>query len=87
MYKKYRDRFHFVPIFLWNSKRLSAKFMSVTLPYMSIWFGLLIIVVIMVAAVVITYFIQNISAEISAHIGFTVLMLQIGTTVGIFLIL
>ena len=54
---------------------------------MSIWFGLLIIVVIMVAAVVITYFIQNISAEISAHIGFTVLMLQIGTTVGIFLLL
>lgn len=35
-YKKYRDRFHFVPILFWNSRRLSAKFMFVTLPHMSI---------------------------------------------------
>lgn len=50
---------------------------------LSVWFGLPIIVAIMVAAVVIGYFIRTISAEISAYIGFTALMLQIGVTVGI----
>ncbi len=42
---------------------------------------------IIVAAVVIAYFIQTISAEISAYIGFTALMLQIVATVGILAIL
>lgn len=53
------------------------------LEQLSVWFGLPIIAAIMVAAVVIGYFIQTISAEISAYIGFTTLMLQIGVTVGI----
>lgn len=53
------------------------------LKQLRVWFGLPIIVAIMVAAVVIGYFIQTISAEISAYIGFTALMLQIGVTVGI----
>lgn len=57
------------------------------LKQLSVWFGLPIIVAIVVAAVVIGYFIQTISAEISAYIGFTTLMLQIGTTVGILAIL
>lgn len=57
------------------------------LKQLSVWFGLPIIVAIMVAAVVIGYFIQTVSAEITAYIGFTTLMLQIGATVGILVIL
>ena len=57
------------------------------LKQLRIWFGLPIIVAIMIAAVVIGYFIQTISAEVSAYIGFTTLMLQIGVTVGILAIL
>ena len=53
------------------------------LEQLSVWFGLPIIAAIMVAVVVIGYFIRTISAEISAYIGFTALMLQIGVTVGI----
>ncbi len=54
---------------------------------LSVWFGLPIITAIIVAAVVIAYFIQTISAEISAYIGFSTLMLQIGATMGILAIL
>ena len=57
------------------------------LKQLSVWFGLPIIVAIIVAAVVIGYFIQTISAEIYAYIGLTALMLQIGATVGILVIL
>ena len=57
------------------------------LQQLSVWFGLPIIAAIMVAAVIITYFIQIISAEISAYIGFGALMLQIGATMGILVIL
>lgn len=57
------------------------------LKQLSVWFGLPIIAAIIVAAVVIGYFIQTISAEISSYIGFTALMLQIGATVGILVIL
>lgn len=57
------------------------------LKQLRVWFGLPIIIAIMVAAVVIGYFIQTISAEVSAYIGYTTLMLQIGVTVGILVIL
>lgn len=57
------------------------------LKQLSVWFGLPIITAILVAAVVITYFIQTISAEISAYIGFEALILQIGATVGILVLL
>ncbi len=57
------------------------------LQQLSVWFGLPIITAIIVAAVVIICFIQIISAEISAYIGFGALMLQIGVTVGILVIL
>lgn len=57
------------------------------LQQLSVWFGLPIITAIIVAAVVIAYFIQTISAEISAYIGFSTLMLQIGATMGILAIL
>ncbi|MDY4670899.1 MAG: ABC transporter permease [Oliverpabstia sp.] len=53
------------------------------LQQLSVWFGLPIIVAIIVVTVVITYFIQTISAEISAYIGFGTLMLQIGAILGI----
>lgn len=53
------------------------------LKQLGVWFGLPIIVAIVVAAVVTGYFIQTVSAEISAYIGFAALIAQIGTTVGI----
>lgn len=53
---------------------------KLVLKQLSVWFGLPIIVAIVVATVVISYFIQTISAEISAYIGFTALMLQIAKT-------
>lgn len=57
------------------------------LKQLGVWFGLPIIAAIVVASVVIGYFIQTISAEITAYIGFSTLLLQIGTTAAILLIL
>lgn len=57
------------------------------LKQLGVWFGLPIIVALVVAAVILAYFIQTISAEISAYIGLSALMLQIGATVGILAIL
>lgn len=50
---------------------------------LGVWFGLPVLVAVIVAAVVIAYFVQSISAEISAYIGVTALLLQAGTTVSI----
>ena len=52
-----------------------------------VWFGLPIVVAIGVSTVVIVYFLQTISVEISAYIGIGTLLLQIGTTVSILLLL
>lgn len=60
---------------------------KLVLKQLGVWFGLPIIVAITVAAVVIVYFIQTISVEISAYIGFGALMLKAGTTIGILAIL
>ena len=57
------------------------------LKQLGVWFGLPVIVAILIAAVISAYFIQTISAEISAYIGLSTLMLQIGATVGILAIL
>lgn len=57
------------------------------LKQLGVWFGLPVIVAILIAAVIIAYFIQTISAEISAYIGLSTLILQIGATVGILAIL
>lgn len=57
------------------------------LKQLSFWFGLPILVAIAVATVVISYFLQTISAEISAYIEASTLLLQIGATVGILIIL
>ena len=60
---------------------------TLVLKQLGVWFGMPSASAIVVSAVVITYFIQTASAEISAYIGFTVLMLQIGATVGMLLLL
>ena len=57
------------------------------LKQLGVWFGLPIIAAAVTATVIIAYFIQTISAEISAYIRLSTLMLQIGATVGILAIL
>ncbi len=57
------------------------------LKQLGVWFGLPIVVAVIVSTVVIAYFIQAVSAEISAYIGFKALMLQMGMTVGILVLL
>lgn len=63
------------------------KISKLVLKQLGVWFGLPILVAVIVATVVIAYFIQTVSAEISAYIGFSTLMLQIGATMGILAIL
>lgn len=60
---------------------------KLVLKQLGIWFGLPIVVAIIVSSMVIIYFIQTISAEISAYIGFGALMSQIGMTVSILALL
>ena len=57
------------------------------LKQLSVWFGLPILVAVIVATVVIAYFIQTVSAEISAYIGFGALLLQMGMIAGILVLL
>ena len=60
---------------------------KLVLKQLRVWFGLPIVVAIGVSTVVIVYFLQTISVEISAYIGIGTLLLQIGTTVSILLLL
>ena len=60
---------------------------KLVLKQLGVWFGLPIIVAIIVSTVVIAYFIQTITAEILAYIGFGALMVQIGMTVGVLVLL
>lgn len=60
---------------------------KLVLKQLGLWFGLPVMTAILVSAIVILYFIQTVSAEISAYIGFWTLMLQIGTTIGILVLL
>lgn len=57
------------------------------LKQLGVWFGLPILVAILVSTAVIVYFLQTISAEIAAYIGLEDLMLQMGITVGILVLL
>lgn len=57
------------------------------LKQLGVWFGLPIIVAVVVATAIIAYFIQTISAEILAYIGLNILLLQIGAIVSILAIL
>ena len=63
------------------------KIGRLVLKQLSVWFGLPILVAVLVATVVIAYFIQTVSAEISAYIGFEALMLQMEIIVGILVLL
>ena len=54
---------------------------------LGVWFGLPIAVAILVSMVVIAYFLQTVSAEIAAYIGFGTLMAQIAVTAGILILL
>ena len=63
------------------------KISRLVLQQLSVWFGLPILVAVIVATVVIAYFIQTVSAEISAYIGFGALLLQMGMIVGILALL
>ena len=60
---------------------------KLVLKQLGIWFGLPIVVAIIVSVIVIIYFIQTISAEIYAYIGFGTLTTQIGMTVSILALL
>lgn len=60
---------------------------KIVLKQLCVWFGLPIMVAVIVSAVVIAYFVQTISAEISAYMGFGALILQAGMTVGILVLL
>lgn len=57
------------------------------LKQLGVWFGLPVTAAIVVAVVVISYFMQTISVEISAYIGFPALLSQLGITVGILVLL
>lgn len=63
------------------------KIGKLVLKQLGVWFGLPILVAVVIATVVIVYFIQTVSAEISAYIGFGALMLQMGMIVGILVLL
>lgn len=63
------------------------KISRLVLKQLSVWFGLPILVAVIVATVVIAYFIQTVSAEISAYIGFGALLLQMGMIAGILVLL
>lgn len=63
------------------------KIGKLVLKQLGVWFGLPILIAVVIATVVIVYFIQTVSAEISAYIGFETLMLQIGMFAGILALL
>ena len=60
---------------------------TLVLKQLGVWFGMPITAAIVVAMIVIGYFLQSVSAEISAYIGCGALMRQIGIIVGIFALL
>ena len=57
------------------------------LKQLAVWFGLPIAVAILISLVVIFYFFQMISVQISAYLGFGALMAQVGIIVGILILL
>ncbi len=71
-------------------RKLGVEEQSITkliLKQLMVWFGIPIVVAIVVATVIIIYFFQTISTEISAYIGMNTLLLQIGTTVSVLAVL
>ena len=64
-----------------------SKIEKLVFKQLGVWFGLPVIAAIVVAVVVISYFMQTISIEISTYIGFPALLSQLGITVGILVLL
>lgn len=60
---------------------------SLILKQLGVWFGLPVMTALLAAAVIVTYFIRSVSAEITAYIGFGTLFSQILLTGGILLLL
>lgn len=60
---------------------------TLVLKQLGVWFGMPITAAIVLAMIAIGYFLQSVSAEISAYIGYGALMRQIGIIVGIFTLL
>lgn len=60
---------------------------KLVLKQLGLWFGLPVLTAVLVSTIVILYFIQTVSSEISAYIGFGALMLQLGAIIGILVLL
>lgn len=60
---------------------------TLVLKQLGVWFGMPITAAIVVAIIVIGYFLQSVSAEISAYIGCGALMVQVGIIIGILFLL
>lgn len=54
---------------------------------LSVWFGLPVVVSIIVSAIVVEYFLQSVSVEISAYIGIEALITQVSITISILILL
>ena len=67
---------------LWKLGVEEQQIGKLVLKQLGVWFELPIFVAILVSKILNAYFIQTVSVEISAYIGFGALMLQIGMIVG-----
>lgn len=54
---------------------------------LGVWFGLPVLVSIIVSAIVVAYFLQSVSVEISAYIGIGALITQLSITISILILL
>lgn len=54
---------------------------------LGVWFGLPVVVSIIVSAIVVAYFLQSVSVEISAYIGIGALITQLSITISILILL
>ncbi|WP_270457074.1 FtsX-like permease family protein [Faecalimonas umbilicata] len=54
---------------------------------LSVWFGFPVVVSIIVSAIVVEYFLQSVSVEISAYIGIGALITQVSITISILILL
>lgn len=54
---------------------------------LGVWFGLPVVVSIIVSAIVVEYFLQSVSVEISAYIGIEALITQVSITISILILL
>lgn len=57
------------------------------LKQLAVWFGIPIVVALLISLIVIIYFFQMISVQISAYVGFATLMVQVGIIIGILFLL